>query len=614
MQSSTLKSSIAKVLFILIIPIVFFLSSCSERIEKPKSYNLLNELSKTKASSKMKTVKDTVNGQKRRVLYTPVPNRVEFQDITLGQNPVLIARYGLNPLENTLSDRKIKFYIELTDRNGKTDRIFEKQIILQQGSKKRWNVFKTVLKSRENSSVDIALGTECIENCESVHSGWSNVEVLNTPVNNSLPNIILISLDALRSDKLSCYGNKNQTSPNIDKLARRSVVYENAYSTSTWTLPSHASMLTGMYPSEHRAISAVPHKAEKAGAVNPLPENLDTLPERLAKRKYYTSGIVSLPYLKKVYNLDQGFLHYNDLMGQNERTGEDVTSLILSNLKTHNNLPFFLFAHYARPHAPYYPPDPDFRTDLPPKFGRYDIRKFSPAKIVQNKLPIPTEEERREIIKRYESGIKYVDFQIGKLLEGLKRLNLFNNTLIIITSDHGEAFGEHNYWSHAGNPYPETTKVPLIISFPGNSSRKRIRKPVSLVSLPSTILKSIGIDSSLPGGINLNPFTGNQIFEGSFGYAEVFGTKSSSRAFAFDDYFYMRTIELKNSQKSVKERLWKNLKKTEKRESLEKARNKYRKFIKRENLSEKDTAPRLKAPEHLSEKTKKALRALGYIN
>jgi len=377
------------------------------------------------------------------------------------------------------------------------------------------------------------------------------------------PNILLITLDTVRADHVSCYGYERQTTPNLDAFSREGVLYKNAYATSSWTLPSHASIFTGKYPTRHgahfntnSAQIAKYFESQKGQqfdmsdlntkSILKLSEDNITLAEILSERGYRTAGIIGGPFTASIFGLAQGFDYYDekfldvekdtsfslicqlvdlffslkDFIAQHgysavKRSASQLNEAAFQWLEKNHEQPFFLFINYFDAHTPYLPPPP-----YDGYFGKTDkgiIAHYSPrtgssyvtAESVLMFAVIAgshqlTPEEKELFVTRYDGEIRYLDHCLGLLLERLKSLKIYDNTLIIITSDHGEAFGEHSLVSHGRTLYEEMLRVPLIIKYPSASpGRGVIEKRVSLVDLFSTILFSLGypIPSGIDGGI-----------------------------------------------------------------------------------------------------------------
>ncbi|MGA1825599.1 MAG: sulfatase-like hydrolase/transferase [bacterium] len=277
-------------------------------------------------------------------------------------------------------------------------------------------------------------------------------------------NILLLSIDTLRSDHLACYGYKSIETPNIDLLAHNGILFTNAYSPVPLTLPSHVSIMTGHYPIRHGVHN-------NSGYI--LSDSAETLAEVLHQQGYATGAIVASYVLDSQWGLDQGFDYYDDLVHEiteknhmnNEgfRKGEDITDLAKMWLDQNKKKPFFLWVHYFDPHAPYDPPAP------------FD-KKYK-------KQP-------------YDGEIAYMDHCVGHLLEEMKKLSLLENTLIILIGDHGEGLWEHQEQTHGLFIYNTTMHVPLILSYPEKYPKnKKVTSLIRSIDIMPTILEAVDIQS-----------------------------------------------------------------------------------------------------------------------
>ena len=300
------------------------------------------------------------------------------------------------------------------------------------------------------------------------------------------PNIILISIDALRADHLSCYGYHRNTSPNIDQLAREGILFKNGFSQVTWTLASHASIFLSQYVWRHNVKN--PHTER-------LTDSCTTLAEILKNENYATAAFTGGGTLSSSYGFDQGFEIYRD--GIPGRRGHheiaSYLSKLLSWLDSVRNRKFFLFIHTYDVHGPYNSPSPDF--DLYTK-GRCEgkhlrtSKGISPRQLKGLKL---TPEEIDHIMAVYDGCINYVDDQLGKLFIKLDQLGIDDNTIIIVTADHGEAFKEHGKLGHCGKPYIEEVHVPLIMRGPEIPRNRIYKNYVQHIDIVPTILEILNI-------------------------------------------------------------------------------------------------------------------------
>ncbi len=305
------------------------------------------------------------------------------------------------------------------------------------------------------------------------------------------PNILLISVDTLRADHLGCYGYARDTSPHIDALAADGTVFEQVSSTSSWTLPSHASILTGRYPSHHRL--------QDDGLK--LPSDIPTLAGGLQAAGYHTLAVVSHVYVSSAFGLERGFEAFDDSLiegGSRNPIAEEVVERVLERLTRETDRPYFAFVHFFDPHWPYTPPG-DFgeRFADPDYDGSIDGSMKSLNPFLGTK-PM-SEADREQMVALYDAEIAYVDHQLGRMLSALRERGLLDNTLVLLTGDHGEEFKEHGGLGHGRTLYGEQLGVPLIASgHPSFAPGSRSHRVVSSVDLTATILDLAGADP-LPG-------------------------------------------------------------------------------------------------------------------
>jgi arylsulfatase A-like enzyme len=269
-------------------------------------------------------------------------------------------------------------------------------------------------------------------------------------------NLVLLVVDTLRADHLGCYGYARSTSPQIDALARESVLFEQAQSHSPWTMPSVASLFTSLEPRVHGL----------AEWRQPLDGRLLTLAEQLQARGFRTEGYVSHGVLSRFFQFDQGFDVYDSSvmagrLPRNISTAREVTDLALGALARLQAQPrrFFLWVHYFDPHDAYL---------------KHDGFDFGPRPV-----------------DLYDSEIAFTDQQIGRLLDQLRRSGLAEKTLLALVADHGEGFGAHRRLYHTSTLFDELLRVPLLLRVPGLRPA-RVRAPVPLIDIAPTLLTLLG--------------------------------------------------------------------------------------------------------------------------
>ncbi|MFQ6104486.1 MAG: sulfatase [Candidatus Glassbacteria bacterium] len=299
------------------------------------------------------------------------------------------------------------------------------------------------------------------------------------------PNILLIVMDTTRSDRLSCYGYKVKTSPNIDALASEGVLFKEAIASGPWTLPTHSSMFTGLYPSSHGA-----HWEHMY-----LDSSLNTAAELLSRKGYQTVGFSNNGIVSRATNMSQGFDDYYEMW-----KSETLSPLIFSQIKDilisttgrrdagarrTNQLirgwfertydaqrPFFMFVNYLEAHLVYNPPI-DFRrrfvsdSDVVSRMRKVNIHTLYRLLVDMDKGEFPLSREEIDVLRSlYDAEIAYLDSRIGELIEYLRASGILQNTFLIITSDHGENIGEHNLIDHQLCLYDTLLRVPLILRHP----------------------------------------------------------------------------------------------------------------------------------------------------
>ncbi|MHC4707954.1 MAG: sulfatase-like hydrolase/transferase [Planctomycetota bacterium] len=289
---------------------------------------------------------------------------------------------------------------------------------------------------------------------------WSCSRLTARPIRN----VILISIDTCRADYLGSYGYPRKTTPNIDAIADTAALFENVISPVPLTLPAHCSMMTGTIPPYHGVHDNFNYWLHGRNV---------TLAELLKENGFATAAFVSAFVLDSQFALDQGFDTYYDHLDRqqarletaNERRADKTTRLALDWLDNHSEDKFFLLVHYYDPHTDYEPPEP-FAS------------KFSD--------------------NLYAGEIAYTDHYIGSVIKKLKSLGIFDSSLIIITSDHGEMLGEHGEDEHGYFIYQSALRVPLIFRLPGQRKPQRIKDPAGLVDIVPTVCSLLGIQTPSP--------------------------------------------------------------------------------------------------------------------
>ena len=241
-------------------------------------------------------------------------------------------------------------------------------------------------------------------------------------------NIILISVDTLRADHVGTYGYLKPTTPNIDKFANQAYVFENAYASSPWTLPSHTSMLTGFYPQKFHA--ELP--------TDILPENALTIAEILSENGYKTVAFSTGAFITRNQGFAQGFATFNEL--QNWQDAQEISQKSINWLNQNQKSKFFLFIHSFHTHDPYSPQDQFIKKIDSDYQGYLNSINISQIVDINTSKTNLSEYEKRRIVSLYDAEIAELDNYFGQFFKTLEDLKLMENTIIIITSDHGEEF------------------------------------------------------------------------------------------------------------------------------------------------------------------------------
>lgn len=288
--------------------------------------------------------------------------------------------------------------------------------------------------------------------------------------------VVLVSIDTVRRDHVGAYGYARPATPRFDAFAREGVLFDDAVSTSSWTLPAHLSMLTGVDPGRHGGVDS------RHGFNRAVP----TVPALLRSAGFATRAVTSHLYVSGVYGVDDGFEH---LDFRQDRKATEVADRAVGVLDRFGDRAFFVFLHLYDPHWHYDPPDWARRlfetsyagtvTGVWQDFSRRDPSKVSAADLAH-------------LLALYDGELRYADTEVGRVLDHLAARGLDRSTLVVITSDHGEEFLDHRSWEHQKTLYEEVVRVPLAIRGPGIGARRE-RAQASVLDVAPTILAWAGV-------------------------------------------------------------------------------------------------------------------------
>jgi arylsulfatase len=361
------------------------------------------------------------------------------------------------------------------------------------------------------------------------------------------PSIVLVTLDTLRKEHLGCYGYFRPTTPNLDALAAEALVFERAFAPMASTLPSHLTMLTGLYPHQHGMTS------NRRGAGTPFTSELGRLSaaEVLAAAGYRTAAFVSAAPLSPRTGVQAGFQHFSareEAPGASQRAA-DTTRLVLDWLAREENRaansPMFLWVHYFDPHEPNDPPPRfarSFSTDEPLRAwirargidpaalgARYAHSERVRRHFLRNDLSAGREDASvalevtldslADLVNRYDAELAYLDEELGRLFEGLRTQGAWEEAIVIVVADHGQSLGENTWLGH-GTITDVNTTVPLLLRLPRalGLAPRRISTPVSLVDLMPTVLARFELAGS---ELLRGQFEGEDLLSGAFARPHV---------------------------------------------------------------------------------------------
>ena len=464
----------------------------------------------------------------------------------------------------------------------------------------------------------------------------------------TLPNVLLITIDTLRADHVGAYGYGKAQTPNLDRLADEGVLFSQAIAPATETCPSHTSILTGLYPAQHgtlfnegvvhsdkHSVTAVPEILASRGyrtaafvsgatlsdAICGLSFRFDLFDENFSGWKWTSKAALKLSLFKLAVNIVPAAM---EQMNKVERPATQTTDQALRWLRTRGDHPFFLWVHYFDPHEPYRPPEPFVPPWVDDVVARangawYGLPRTLREQVIRNPKQVD------HMIGRYDGEIAYTDTQIGRLLTEMESLGLQEDTLVVLTADHGESLGEHNtYFDHVSNLYDENLKVPLILRYPNRIPKgKRVYRQVRLVDIAPTILELFGVKDERfnTSGQSLLPLLGNQDQQPQrTAFAAIYPeSESGSREWGI---YALRTETHKLIRTTP---WWRRYQQFPEREELFDLRSDPNEltdilFEFPETLPElrdqltRFTARRLPAPPAMSEEVKEQLKSLGYLD
>ena len=393
--------------------------------------------------------------------------------------------------------RKLRFAVRAFDSTGSLHAALEETIEIAAGENQgHWRELRIDLSPLLGQAVELELGASW--EGPGLTAYWGNPLLHGAGRDPSRPDVILISVDTLGTRHMSLYGYERATTPELERLARDAVVFEQAVTHHSWTLTAHASLLTSLYPDTHRVSYG-----------RALPARAPSLPRLLTENGYFAIGLVNNPYLNPSYGYGElydryDFDHEKRIKGARvKRTIEESHEILEALLSPGAPSPFFLFFHLIDVHSdwrelPYEVPEPFLSRFLPGDVEEVwsawrGKRASSHLAAVNSGDATLDTGQVEQLVALYDAGVAYTDHHLGRFFETLRSHGLYEGSLIIVTSDHGEEFLEHGHAMHI-QAYEEVLRVPLIVKFPNQRfAGRRVDTQVQLVDVLPTALDSLGL-------------------------------------------------------------------------------------------------------------------------
>lgn len=497
------------------------------------------------------------------------------------------------------------FRIYLEDQSGQNKRIFYQDI------KNTGICPDQRLNLSDFGSQPVNLQLEMKSRTPDAVGIWYEPIIHNLDEKSKTTNVIFILIDALRADHLSSYGYRRKTSPTIDNFAKKGVRFSKAFSQAPWTKPSVASFFTSLYPSAHRTQKGQFEQYKKNIKVDTLNRSIKTMAEIFAENGYLTVGFCNNPHIKSIFGFAQGFDTWDERWGDCKKMNRRA----LNWLKKNGSKPFFLYLHYMDVHGPYKPPKP--YNEL---FKDSNDKRQVPEKWLKTYLGLGDHTDLGYYIAQYDGQIKYLDDQLHIFFKKISRMGIGNNTLFILTSDHGEEFLEHGGMEHGFTLYNELLHIPLMMKMDGSLPRGLvIENHVQLIDILPSILHLLNIKhKSILQGKSFIPLPENNQFKintDTFVFSEMLNRGNQS-AINRGKFKYIKNNNNKNemlfdlandplehvnlaNQMNEEIRIFRNILKKVKKSTLAA-------FKKLKLKKEKDV--------EIDEQLKKKLKTLGYID
>jgi arylsulfatase A-like enzyme len=456
-----------------------------------------------------------LGGRQREAILAPPPARMVYR-VSVPPGAVLRLSLGVEGRGKREPDASgVRFTIDIDGRQALARTINP----AASRSDRRWFDERIALDEfrRPGQEMTLEFGTTAVQPGASLAGtpGWSHLRIVRQVerqrqlASPTAPNVLLLLVDTLRADRLGAYGAVPSPSPTLDRLAGDGLVFEEVASQAPWTLPSVASLFTGLLPRSH-GVAGRSGSPAASGAPEPpadahyLSDELDTIATRAQQAGVTTVGVSANPLVSRGTNLARGFETFAEFGVEGDggwERADVVNRVFLDWLRYNGRYRFLGYLHYMDAHGPYDPPAA-YRP-VPPagvrrRIARGDVHGF-PLDGRRGKEPLSAT-ELSYLRALYDAQIRYWDAQLAVLMEGLDAADLRAPTVVIVTSDHGEEFLEHGGLNHGRHLYDEVIKVPLIVTGPG-IQRGRVPQQVDGIDIFPTVMGLLGIDGPrwLPG-------------------------------------------------------------------------------------------------------------------
>lgn len=568
----------------------------------------------------------TLKGSEKIGIVQHPNSAVAFDKCYIPAGSYLKFHLGIHPRARG-QNKKVTFLVFVNENiprsfdKGRT--VFSETVILKNMKNRSWKEFEVDLSEFSGKVLSFSFNVLADVDPYSLLTVWGEPKIYSQ-VTQPKYNVVLITLDALRPDHVGCYGCDKKTTPNIDSFAKDAVLYSKCYSPTSWTLPSIASFYTSLYPQTHRA-KCEKLKSGERNYVGP-DAKIPTLPVFFKPYHYITQLISWHPFFDDSYGLSKDF-DFFDGNRLNDRKTSFFAEHIQRWIKWLARETFFLHIHVVPPHSPYNavsPYDEEFIDFNNPLLKNGDLKLFySPYTNDLNKWGKGSNDPavKNLLSDLYDVNLAVSDEFFGKIIRQLKESGIYDDSLIIFSSDHGEQFFEHGDTGHAKSLYAEEIRVPLLIKFPEsfNISNRRVDSLVSTIDILPTILE-----------VNNMPipryFQGQPLYDLPGGKLEEIKREYISLCHAWPDFLYEGIIwnDYKYIYSKVKktEELYKmsvdpfeqdNIagKKPQILLKLRELFKKYRRSVYRASDSKNDN--KRKAKQKKDEEKLKKLKALGYL-